>query len=239
MYIHTEDIHNFKAAEQVLPIVFDKFKPNSILDVGCGIGTWLKVAKDLGVNNILGIDGSYINKQLLKIKDSEFKEFDLNLPFNLNQQFDLIICLEVAEHVSQEYASNLIKSLCDHGNIILFSAAIPGQGGQNHCNEQWPDYWQEKFQSEGFGSYDVLRNDIWLNEKIDWWYRQNLILCINETHPLAAQYKKGVLPLVHPELLVRKIQQLENENKNLVDQLSKLRSRTLKDKLLHHLKIKK
>jgi SAM-dependent methyltransferase len=218
MYIHTEDIHNFKAAEQVLPIVFNIVKPSSILDVGCGIGTWLKVAKDLGVNNIQGIDGSYINHSLLKIDTSEFLELDLSNSFNLNKKFDLVICLEVAEHLPEEFSDNLINSLCLHGEIILFSAAIPGQGGQNHFNEQWPDYWQKKFHSQGFDLYDVIRNKIWLNEKVESWYKQNMFLCIKQSHLLSAVYTKGCLPIVHPDYYMpcmQAYQDLAKEHKAL------------------------
>ena len=114
MYIHTEDIHNFKAAEQLLPFVFDLIKPSSVLDVGCGIGTWLKVSKDLGVYDILGLDGSYVNKDLLKIAKENFLEVDLGNGFVLKREFDLIFCLEVIEHIPEENAEALVKSLCNH-----------------------------------------------------------------------------------------------------------------------------
>ncbi|TFV97260.1 methyltransferase domain-containing protein [Algoriphagus kandeliae] len=199
-YIHTSDIHNLNSPNTILPILFEIFKPKSILDVGCGIGTWLKSSSNLGVLDILGIDGEYVNRDLLLINEESFRGFDLNFEFNLNRQFDLILCLEVAEHLSESSSNVLINSLVKHSNVILFSAAIPGQGGQNHLNEQWPVYWVEKFSKHGFVFLDIIRPIIWDNPQIDFWYKQNIFLVVKESHELAAKFKSSSLSLVHPEL---------------------------------------
>ena len=44
----------------------------------------------------------------------------------------------------------LVATITKHGDAVLFSAAIPGQGGQDHLNEQWPEYWQKKFEVNGY-----------------------------------------------------------------------------------------
>jgi ubiquinone/menaquinone biosynthesis C-methylase UbiE len=76
-YVHEEIVHNFKAANEVVPFIVELLNPKSIVDVGCGIGTWLKVFEDIGVGTILGIDGSYVDKKLLKIGVDKFVDFDL------------------------------------------------------------------------------------------------------------------------------------------------------------------
>ena len=91
-YSHDEVIHNFAAAEAVLPVLFEKYKPMSVLDVGCGLGNWAAVAKKMGVPKILGIDGHYVNKSMLKIGQDEFIAIDLKEPFDFKHKFDLVIC---------------------------------------------------------------------------------------------------------------------------------------------------
>ena len=144
-YIHTEAIHNLSAPRVIVPIVLEMIKPNSILDVGCGIGTWLKVFEEYGVDDYLGIDGDYVDRSTLKISEKRFLPNDLRKRWSLNRKFDLVVSLEVAEHLPEEVADLFVSTLSAHGDTILFSAAIPGQGGQNHVNEQWPTYWQKKF----------------------------------------------------------------------------------------------
>jgi SAM-dependent methyltransferase len=206
-YIHDEIIHNSGAAEQVLPVLFSIFKPKSILDVGCGLGNWIEVAKKLGVEEVVGVDGSYVNRTLLKIDDKEFIEKDLAKPFDLNKNFDLAICLEVAEHLPETSADAMIQSIVAHTDVGIFSAAIPGQGGQNHINEQWPTYWQELFQKYDYDMIDYFRPKIWNNTKIEFWYRQNIFLVVKKGHALSDQGSKEIVSLVHPELLSAIIEQ--------------------------------
>ena len=221
-YIHDEIIHNSGAAEQVLPVLFSIFKPKSILDVGCGLGNWIEVAKKMGVEEVVGVDGSYVNRTLLKIDDKEFIEKDLAKPFDLNKNFDLAICLEVAEHLPETSADTLIQSIVTHADVVIFSAAIPGQGGQNHINEQWPTYWQELFQKYDYDMIDYFRPKIWNNTKIERWYRQNMFLVVKKGHALSNQGSKEIVSLVHPELLSAiieqnnlKIQKLKAKNEKL------------------------
>lgn len=218
-YIHSEVIHNKESSKIIFPILSNYFKINSVLDVGCGLGTWLSVAKDFGISEVIGIDGDYVDKPLLsKYLDlSLFQSHDLKKPLNLNRSFDLVLCLEVAEHLDEEFSEVLIDSLVNHSDCILFSAAIPGQGGQNHLNEQWPDYWQKLFHNRGFVFLDLIRQEIWNNPNVDYWYKQNIFLVVKNSHPLANTYSESYLSLVHPELLHRlktgyakRISQLEN-----------------------------
>jgi SAM-dependent methyltransferase len=205
IYVHNEVIHNENSGEVVLKFVFDLFEINSILDVGCGIGTWLSVAKKYGVQDLIGLDGEYVNRDLLfkYLNKDNFVAADLSKPIILNRKFDLTICLEVAEHLDEEFSEVLIDSLVNHSDCILFSAAIPGQGGQNHLNEQWPDYWRKLFHNKGFVFLDLIRPEIWNNPYVDYWYKQNTFLVVKNSHPLAHEFSESYLSLVHPELLER------------------------------------
>lgn len=196
LYHHSETVHNFSAAREVVPLIIQLINPKSVLDVGCGTGTWLKVFEDHGVNEYLGIDGEYVKSSLLKIPLNKFQPFDLRKPWNLNQKFDLVVSLEVAEHLPENTAEQFVECLIAHGDTILFSAAIPGQHGQHHINEQWPEYWQQKFKKFGFHFHDSVRPQIWNNDRIDFWYRQNIFILKKEMADLPFK----TLSIVHPEM---------------------------------------
>ena len=214
-YIHDEAVHNFYAAREVVPFIIDLLSPNSVADVGCGTGTWLKVFEDHKITDFIGIDGAYVNKSKLKIDESSFVEHDLELFYTCSRKYDLVISLEVAEHLKEESAEIFINTLTCLGDNIIFSAAIPNQGGQNHLNEQEPEYWIKKFQKEGFECFDILRPVFWENKKVDCWYKQNMFLFTknNELKELL-RFKNSFLNahLVHPELL--SIKEINSNNLN-------------------------
>ncbi len=198
------------SARKILASVFQTFSPSSVLDIGCGHGAWLQVAKELGADAIRGVDGPWINPNELLIPASCFSDQSLENPLDLKQKFDLVISLEVAEHLPKTAADVFVNSLVRHGDIILFSAAIPFQGGNGHVNEQWPGYWAEKFSARGFKTLDVIRPMIWGDESVFWWLQQNTLLLLNEV--ALEKYKDlksevaedlDALAMVHPLLYLR------------------------------------
>ena len=210
LYIHNVEVHNSTAAEHILPSIFNIIKPSKVIDIGCGTGSWLKVAKKLGANRVLGIDGVQVSKALLEIEVNEFQKHNLTSPFVSNEKFDLAICLEVAEHLPESAADTLVDTLADVSNILLFSAALPGQGGQNHINEQWPEYWQHKFATKGLYPLDIIRVKHWLNDEVDWWYKQNMVLYT--TRNLAEKFNvvpnRKIQTYIHPDLFNLKTKHL-------------------------------
>lgn len=197
LYIHEEVVHNFAAPREVVPFLISLVKPTSVLDVGCGIGTWLKVFEENGITDYFGVDGDYVQRNMLKIPEAKFAAKDLRNDWSLDRKFDLVVCLEVAEHLPIENAERLVNSLISHGEVVLFSAAIPNQGGQNHLNEQWPEYWQAIFAKYGYHFHDVIRPHIWSNPNVDWWYKQNMFL-VKKDVPGPMPF--NALSVVHPEL---------------------------------------
>ena len=196
------------SAREVVSLVADLLHPQSVLDVGCGVGTWLAAWKENDLDDYLGVDGTYIHTDQLLIPAEKFLAADLEKPLRLQRKFDLIMSLEVAEHIRPEHAETFIKSLCLHGDLILFSAAIPSQGGVNHVNEQYPAYWARLFSVNGFTGYDCIRSKIWLNKKIDTCYRQNLLFFVRDEakkkYPHITSHEGPLLPLVHPEHFQKK-----------------------------------
>src|SRR6266403_1721923 len=165
-----------RSSNVVVPLVLQLISVKSVVDVGCGDGSWLATFQKLGVSDILGIDGDYVEQDFLQIPPERFRPMDLAKPFHLGRRFDLAISLEVAEHLPPETASAFVRSLTGAASAVLFSAAIPYQGGQNHINEKWPDQWAALFRENGYFPIDAVRKRIWQNDEVDWWYAQNTLL---------------------------------------------------------------
>jgi SAM-dependent methyltransferase len=210
----TEDQRRVSAVK-ILNLLFEIYRPHSILDVGCGLGIWLSVAKNIGVTDIHGIEGPWLNPEQLQIEPESVTIQDLDQPFHLDRSFDLIICLEVAEHLPTKTAIPFIASLVNHGDIILFSAAIPYQGGHNHINEQFPSYWADLFAKYDFIPLDMLRKQIWDDQSIHWWLRQNILLFVRREiankKPTFAKHIDSSKPLsiVHPDVYMDRLRTLE------------------------------
>lgn len=196
------------SANEIIPLLLKYFTPQSVVDVGCGIGAWLSVWEEKGVTDVLGIDGSYINSGQLLINKRKFLSADLEKEIKISKKFELAMSLEVAEHIRPEFAANFIRSICSLSDIVLFSAAIPHQGGALHYNEQYPEYWVNHFAKNGFSAYDVLREKIWDNTNINAYYRQNILVFINDQvkdkYADLIKYNRPVLSLVHPDYLEEK-----------------------------------
>lgn len=200
------------SATTLVPIVLEYVHPQSVIDVGCGTGEWLQAFQENAATDIFGIDGAYVDRNLLVIPQDKFIALDLSKPFTFDRTYDLVISLEVAEHIAPEGASSFIQSLTQLAPVILFSAAIPLQGGTHHVNEQWPDYWVKLFKARGYVPVDALRKRIWSNRNIEFWYRQNVMFFCTEQYlsrnsTLEQEYKAtnmDMLSLVHPDMYMLK-----------------------------------
>lgn len=208
------------SAEAIIPVVTEYINPVSVIDVGCGIGAWLSVWKKKGIKEVMGIDGEYVDISKLLIEKSEFKVHNLEKSFTLNKKYELVTCLEVAEHLPEQCAESFICNLCMLGDVILFSAAIPGQGGTNHLNEQYPDYWTRIFGSYGFIPIDCIRLRVWDNSNIMWWYRQNIVFFVKNDklpdYPLLALVNRNeswVRTFIHPALYTEVTNKLKEYHK--------------------------
>lgn len=172
---------SYRSAKTLLPLVNDIFHPASVADIGCGTGSWLKVwNEDLGVKDFFGVEGPYVTADMLHVPPANVSFQDLKLPLELNRRFDLVMTLEVAEHLPESSARQFVKSLTELSDVVLFSAALVGQEGEYHINEQMPEYWAEKFAEFGYVPVDYLRSKVWNNEAIEWWYRQNVLFFIKK-----------------------------------------------------------
>jgi SAM-dependent methyltransferase len=197
------------SAETILRMLMDAFAPQSVLDVGCGDGRWLRQCEALGATTTAGVDGPWTDVSALLIPRDRFVVQNLEERFSLGRKFDLAISLEVAEHVAPKASEGFIANLVAHSDCVLFGAAIPYQGGFRHINERWQSDWAQSFARHRYRVFDLFRNLIWSSAAVHFWYKQNMLIYINEdrTDLLAAAERylrdKAVhqLPLdvVHPD----------------------------------------
>lgn len=197
-----------RSARTIVPMLMGLVRPQSVVDVGCGTGTWLASFMEHGVADVLGVDGEYVPRETLDIPATKFLAHDLREPLRIDREFDLVVALEVAEHLPAICAAGFVESLVRLGPVIVFSAAIPSQGGTGHLNEQWPEYWVTEFERHGYVVVDALRQRVWSDDGVDVWYAQNILLLVRRDdlarYPALAtgfkQTRRSQLALVHPKL---------------------------------------
>jgi cyclopropane fatty-acyl-phospholipid synthase-like methyltransferase len=206
---------SLRSARTVMPFFIEKLRPKSVLDVGCGLGAWGATCANLGVSRVLGIDGSYVDTDKILLAKESFVAVDLTSPhsFSLPEQFDLVICLEVAEHLPEQGSDDFISFLCESGRNVLFSAAVPAQGGTGHINEQWQSYWVKKFAANDYAPDFSARTRFWNNEEVEYWYRQNMIL-FSEARVDLSKEETNPIDVIHPRLYIAKSNALHQALRN-------------------------
>jgi 2-polyprenyl-3-methyl-5-hydroxy-6-metoxy-1,4-benzoquinol methylase len=204
--LHTREEKSRQSARVIAELITRLVRPRSVLDVGCGQGLWLTAFQELGATEILGVDGAYVTPDILRIPYDRFFAADLNAPLQLKRSFDLTLSIEVAEHLPDTRAPSFVRDLTSRSPCVLFSAAIPFQGGHEHINEQWQDYWADLFATENFRAIDCVRPFVWSDPRVAYFYAQNVLLYVSEDRlavdtALQAAYertKEWPLRIVHP-----------------------------------------
>jgi SAM-dependent methyltransferase len=191
------------SAGVVVPMLLEMAEVGTVLDVGCGVGAWLAAFADRGIS-VTGVDQVDLPDAMLMIDSCHVMRRDLSLPLDLGRKFDLVISLEVAEHLSAAVADIFVDSLIRHGDMVLFSAAIPSQGGYHHLNERWQSYWASLFRERGYRAFDILRPRVWNDRRVSYWYAQNGLLYVREGSPASLRLPvppdAPSLDVVHPLL---------------------------------------
>jgi SAM-dependent methyltransferase len=212
----TESGGSRRSAEIVLKLVFKEFgNMRSVIDVGCGVGAWLAVCRELGCTSTVGIDRHIEDAAKLCIGSSDFIRANLEERIKIEKRFDLCVSLGVAEHLSRSRAATFVEDLCTLSDIVLFSAAVPGEGGvnhtgQSHINQQWHSFWVRLFERNGYACFDLIRKRVWHDSRVDWRFAQNIYVFadkrnerLQKTANLAA-ISRDAQPFydaVHPMLL--------------------------------------
>jgi hypothetical protein len=168
------------SARTVAPLLLAEMTIDSLLDVGAGHGAWASEWMAAGVGDVLAVDGDYVKPDQLVIPAANFRAHDLSTPLDLGRKFDLVQSLEVAEHLPHAKAAMFVETLTRHGDVVLFSAAVPHQGGEHHVNEQPPEYWRQLFKAQGYAAFDWLRPRLADQRQVKGWYRYNSFVYANE-----------------------------------------------------------
>jgi SAM-dependent methyltransferase len=159
-----------QSAEAVVPHLCGLLDPNAVLDIGCGQGEWMSAFwRQRCVGYAFGVD-------LAAPDATEFLRTDLTQPLHLGRTFDLVLCLEVGEHLPEEAADTLVDNIVRHAGDVVFGAAVPGQEGKGHINCQPHEYWHEKFATRGYAMGDEIRPLIANDARVSPWYRNNMFL---------------------------------------------------------------
>jgi len=197
-YDYRRNCHTLGGAAAAFTALLEGTIPSSMLDVGCGPGTWMRAALDNGVRDVYGIDGAVIPAAEMLVPSELVRQVDLTRLWSIGRRFDTVLCLEVAEHIDESSAEGLVRALTAHSDRVVFSAACPGQPGQHHVNCRWPDYWQRLFNHVGYACSDAVRWQIWDDERIEVWYRQNLFIA---SQCASAGSEDRIRAVVHPGML--------------------------------------
>jgi SAM-dependent methyltransferase len=206
-----------RAADVILPIVFSVIDVRSVLDVGCGYGDWLAAARELGVGDLTGVEGPWASawrdRDVLATQ-FELRLADLEAPLRSERTYDLVLCIEVAEHLTSRRGASFVADLCAAGDAVLLGAAIPGQHGPNHVHEQWTSEWAQLFARHGYRAVDCIRPRIWTNRSLWAHHRQNPVLYVAETRFAAVRARAlalpdpeaGALDVIHPDFYLRELE---------------------------------
>jgi SAM-dependent methyltransferase len=199
---------SYQSASVVLGDLFQFLPHKSIVDVGCGTGTWLKAALERGAYEVVGVDGDSVPLDLLDVEKTCITLSDLNNKISIEKKFDMAICLEVAEHLLPSRGPELVRDLTKLSDVVLFGAAIPYQIGTGHINCRWQSFWSGLFEGEDFVRTSYIQQKHWLDRRINVVYRQNACIYINKKSVgsfldgvLGGFFKENsLINVVHPEL---------------------------------------
>jgi hypothetical protein len=186
-----------RSADVVVPLLLKFFSPHSVVDVGGGGGHWAATCLAGGVADVLAIDGPWVPETARPPSPGRFLEHDLRSPLALNRTFELALCLEAAEHLPAAAAPALVRALTEAAPVVVFSAALPGQGGDGHINEQPASYWARLFAGRDYACFSDLRRRVWNDEAVEVWYRQNLLCFVRRSE--AARWSANLTDQIEPD----------------------------------------
>jgi SAM-dependent methyltransferase len=234
-FFATADRSAAYSADAIITLLVRSLSIKSVLDLGCGQGLWPSKWLAHGVADVVGVDGPYVDTARLYIPRTAFVPHDLSTALALGRRFDLVQSLEVAEHLDAKAADGFVDNLVRHGDVVLFSAAVPGQGGERHVNEQPLDYWRRRFLARDYEAFDFIRPLIANNRAVSFWYRNNALLYVHRSRidalpgPIAASRVPAGEALADYLSLWMKVRMLAVQAlpRPVVDEIARLKYRLL------------
>ena len=202
-------------ALHIVTAITSFIKPKSVIDIGCGVGLIAKTFRDFGATEVFGVDGDYVDRNNMQLDAECFIPHDLTEPFMASRRYDLALSFEVAEHLDEQYAAVFVDTLCSLSDIVVFSAAVPYQGGISHVNEKPQSYWARLFEAKGYVPKDCIRPLIWNNPDVSDYYKQNIILYYRcdakNVFALNEFVQRPILDIIHPDMFSRIVDVWKNK----------------------------
>lgn len=213
-YYKKHQVGSYRSAKSILSYLLTILDISSMMDFGCGMGTWCQAAEELGIIDVIGIDKHAFDEEYMLLSDERYFENDLTKPTSFERKADLVVSVEVGEHIESSFSELFIGNLCRHGDIVLFSSALPFQGGTGHINERMCSYWTNIFNSYNYRIIDCIRPHFWDNQDVEVWYKNNCVLFVK--NEIFHRVKKSIdiqsfpIDIIHPDMLKRIINNKKN-----------------------------
>jgi SAM-dependent methyltransferase len=164
---------SLRSARLLLGYLWRYLQPQSVIDLGCGRGAWLKACHELGSAQLVGYDGHWNSRDMMIDSAIEFRGVDLNAQFEVPPKLGLAMSMAVAEHLAPASAARFVGRLTSASNAVLFNA-----GGRGQHGEQLPSWWAAHFARQGYQPFDLFRSRFWGNVDLCYWSRQNTFLYV-------------------------------------------------------------
>jgi SAM-dependent methyltransferase len=187
--------------QKIAECILHLYSPKRVIDVGCGPGKLSQRFAEAGIE-VTAVDG--FASPAFTHANISFTRVDLNSRdalMRLEQMgpFDLAVCLEVAEHLAPSVSSTLISVLTKLAPVVVFSAAVPEQGGHGHINLKSRELWHQEFVNNRFHCADRVRVLLRGEATVAAWYRLNIVDYVRSGHPLTPQVGNVVARLIASE----------------------------------------
>lgn len=162
--------------------IIDEHGPfKSSLDLGAGDGRYSYNLANTGTD-AYAVEGHKWELPQMPTQSVNCITHNLNKPLNLNRNFELVLCIEVAEHLPELSADILCDTISKHcGKLLIFTAAQPGQTGEGHINCQPKQYWIDKLSKRGLfflqeeSTFISINWKSILRKKMSWLYKNVMI----------------------------------------------------------------
>jgi hypothetical protein len=145
---YRRDDHWLRFFARIADRIVADFAPRTVLDAGCAMGFLVESLRDRGVE-AWGFDVSEYALGRVR-KDVRPYTWQASITEPLDRDYDLIVCIEVLEHLAAEQSDDAIDNLCGQTREILFSSTPDDFREPTHFNVRPTSYWVGAFGRRGF-----------------------------------------------------------------------------------------
>lgn len=144
-------VHDDALADAIAHMVIEQGY-RSVIDLGCGLGRYIERLSqpDMGGISVEGFDGHPDTASLSGGMGQVLDFTDPGAADAIGQSADLVLCLEVGEHIPRQFEDRMIQLVTGAAlRMVVLSWAVPGQGGHGHVNVRSNEYIEAKMNAKG------------------------------------------------------------------------------------------